>query len=154
MSPKLKCHQNCNHSPLIILQLHARITVHAQTAAWPRSTENSESSMSGKCGESRDQFIMTSSPIHLGNRSRLGERHGPWLTHLITQSLTESLTHSSSTEDTGAGAVCCQFTLRHCMQIVRMFNPWNFTQPPRVGSALFRMQGAEGCVMLPKQKCP
>ena len=44
----------------------------------------------------------------LGNRSRLGERQGPWLTH----SLTESLTHSLSTENAGAGAVCCQFTFQ------------------------------------------
>ena len=41
----------------------------------------------------------------LGNRSRLGERQGHWITH----SLTESLTHSLSTEKVGAGAVCCQF---------------------------------------------
>ena len=41
----------------------------------------------------------------LGNRSRLGERKGPWLTH----SLTESLTHYLSTENAGGGAICCQF---------------------------------------------
>ena len=49
----------------------------------------------------------------LGNRSRLRERQGPWLTHsLTTESLTESLTHSPSTENAGAGAVCCQFTFQ------------------------------------------
>ena len=40
-----------------------------------------------------------------GNRGRLGERQGPWLTH----SLTESLTQFLSTENAGAGSVCCQF---------------------------------------------
>ena len=34
---------------------------------------------------------------------------------------------------------------RHCMQLVRMAYLWNLSQPPRVGSAIFRMQGAEGC---------
>ena len=48
----------------------------------------------------------------LGNRSRLGERQGPWLTHSLTESLTESLTHSLSTENAGAGAVCGQFTFQ------------------------------------------
>ena len=37
-----------------------------------------------------------------------GERHGPWLTHLLTNTLnksfTKSLTHSLSTENKGAGA--------------------------------------------------
>ena len=41
----------------------------------------------------------------LGNRSRLGERQRPWITH----SFTESLTHSLSTENDGAGAERCQF---------------------------------------------
>ena len=45
----------------------------------------------------------------MGNMSRLGERQGPWLTHSLTQSLTVSITHSLSTENAGAGAVCCQF---------------------------------------------
>ena len=44
----------------------------------------------------------------LGNRSRLGKRQGPWLTH----SLTESLTHSLSTENAEAGAVHCQITFQ------------------------------------------
>ena len=35
----------------------------------------------------------------LGNRSILGERQGPWLTHSLTQILVESLTHSFSTEN-------------------------------------------------------
>ena len=48
----------------------------------------------------------------LGNRSRLGERQGPWLTHSLTQSLTESLTHSFSTANAGAGAVHYQFMFR------------------------------------------
>ena len=46
---------------------------------------------------------------NLGNRSRLGERQGPWITHSLTYSLTESLTHSLSTENAGSGAECCQF---------------------------------------------
>ena len=41
----------------------------------------------------------------LGNRSRLEERKAPLLTH----SLTESLTHSLSTDNAGAEAVHCQF---------------------------------------------
>ena len=41
-------------------------------------------------------------------------------------SLTDSLTHSLSTENAGAGAVCCQFTFQTL-------------------HAIFRMQGAEGC---------
>ena len=45
----------------------------------------------------------------LGNQSKLGERQGPWLTHSLTQSITESLTQSLSTENKGAGAVCCKF---------------------------------------------
>ena len=48
----------------------------------------------------------------LGNRSKLGERQGPWLTHSLTQSLTESLTHSLSTENEGTGAVPGQFTFQ------------------------------------------
>ena len=44
----------------------------------------------------------------LSNRSRLGERQGPWLSH----SLTQSLTHSFSKENAGAGAVHCQFTFQ------------------------------------------
>ena len=48
----------------------------------------------------------------LGSRSRLGERQGPWLTHSLTESLTESLTYALSTENVGAGAVCCQFTFQ------------------------------------------
>ena len=35
---------------------------------------------------------------------------------------------------------------RHCMELVRMAYPQNLSQPLRVGSAIFRMQGAEGCV--------
>ena len=34
------------------------------------------------------------------------------LTHSVTQSLTELLTHSLSTQNAGAGAVCCQFTFQ------------------------------------------
>ena len=45
----------------------------------------------------------------LGNRSRLGERQGPWLTHSLTQSLNESLTHSLFTVNAGARTVGCQF---------------------------------------------
>ena len=42
------------HSPLILLQLHTRITVHAQTAAQQQSNGSYEARMSGKCGEWRD----------------------------------------------------------------------------------------------------
>ena len=52
------------HSSLILLWLRTRITVHAQTAALQQSNENFEARMSGKCGEWRDQFIMTLSLIH------------------------------------------------------------------------------------------
>ena len=45
---------------------------------------------------------------NLGNIRRLGERQGPWFTHLIAQSLTPSL----STGNAGAGAVCCQFNFK------------------------------------------
>ena len=45
---------------------------------------------------------------NLGNRSRLGERLGPLLTHSFTQSLAYSL----STEKAEAGAECCQFTFQ------------------------------------------
>ena len=43
---------------------HALISVHAQTAACQQSNGNSEAMMSEKCGEWRDYFIMTLSPIH------------------------------------------------------------------------------------------
>ena len=42
------------HSPLILLQLHTRITGHAQTAAQQQSNGNFEARMSEKCGEWRD----------------------------------------------------------------------------------------------------
>ena len=48
----------------------------------------------------------------LGSRSSLGEMQGPRLTHSFHESLTESLTYSLSTENVGAGAVCCQFTFQ------------------------------------------
>ena len=38
----------------------------------------------------------------------------------LTQSLTESFTHSLSKENAGAGAVCCQFSFQTLMQLVRM----------------------------------
>ena len=53
-----------SHSPPILLQLHTRITVHAQTADRQQSNGNFEARMSQKCREWRDQFIMTLSPIH------------------------------------------------------------------------------------------
>ena len=34
---------------------------------------------------------------------------------------------------------------RHCIQLVRMAYPQNSKQLPRVGSAIFRIQGVEGC---------
>ena len=43
---------------------------------------------------------------------QLGERQGPWLTHSLTETRTESLTYSLSTENVGTGAVCCQFTFQ------------------------------------------
>ena len=51
------------HSPLIILQLRTRTTVHALTAAWHQSNENSGAWMSHMCGEWRDVFIRTLSQI-------------------------------------------------------------------------------------------
>ena len=42
------------HSPLILLRLRTRITVHAQTAAQQQSNGNFEARMSEKCGEWRD----------------------------------------------------------------------------------------------------
>ena len=51
------------HSPLILLRLRTRITIHAQTAARQQSNGNSEARMSGKCGEWRDVFIRTLSPV-------------------------------------------------------------------------------------------
>ena len=53
-----------HHSPPPLLQLRTRIIVHAQTAAQQQSNGSYESRMSGKCGEWRDSFIMTLSPIH------------------------------------------------------------------------------------------
>ena len=38
--------------------------VHAQTAAQQQSNGSYEARMSGKCGEWREYFIMTLSPIH------------------------------------------------------------------------------------------
>ena len=43
---------------------HTLNIVHAQTAAQQQSNESNEARMSGKCGEWRDKFIMTLSPIH------------------------------------------------------------------------------------------
>ena len=42
------------HSPLILLLLRTRITVHAKTAAWQQSNGHSEARMSEKCGEWTD----------------------------------------------------------------------------------------------------
>ena len=59
---------------------HTLNIVHAQTAAQQKSNGSSEARMSGKCGEWRDYFIMTLSPIHwvpvqmLARRSSLGQR--------------------------------------------------------------------------------
>ena len=38
----------------------------------------------------------------------------------LTQSLTESFTHSLSKENAGAGAECCQFSFQTLVQLVRM----------------------------------
>ena len=43
---------------------HTLNIVHAQTAAQQQSNGSYEARMSGKCGEWRDLFIMTLSPIH------------------------------------------------------------------------------------------
>ena len=53
----------------------------------------------------------------LGNRSILGEAR------TLAQSLTESLTHSFSTENVGKKAVGCQFMFQTLLQIVRMGQP-------------------------------
>ena len=34
---------------------------------------------------------------------------------------------------------------RYCLQLVRILHPYNLSQPPPIGSAIFRMQGAGGC---------
>ena len=52
----------------------------------------------------------------LGNRSSLGERHGPWITYL---SLTESLTHSLFEENAGAGAEHCPFMFQTLHAIIQ-----------------------------------
>ena len=51
------------HSPLILLRLRTRITVHALTAAGQKSNGNSGAWISQICGELRDVFIRTLSPI-------------------------------------------------------------------------------------------
>ena len=56
----------------------------------------------------------------LGNRSILGERQGPWLSHSLTQLLTESLTHYFSKENVQTRAVGCQIMFQTLLQIVRM----------------------------------
>ena len=50
-------------------------------------------------------------------------------------------------ENAGGGAVCCHLTFQTLLQPVRMANPWNLSHPLRVGSAIFRMQVAEGCAI-------
>ena len=45
-------------------QQHTMNIVYAQTAAQQQSNGSYEARMSGKCGEWRDEFIMTLSPIH------------------------------------------------------------------------------------------
>ena len=39
----------------------------------------------------------------------------------------------------------CQFVFQTLLQIARMAYPQNLSQLPRLGSAIFRMQGADGC---------
>ena len=51
-------------------------------------------------------------------------------------------------ENVGRRAVGCQFMFQTLLQIVRMAYPQNLSQLPRLRSAIFRMQGAEGCVIL------
>ena len=48
-------------------------------------------------------------------------------------------------ENAGGGAVYCHLTCQTLLQPVRMAHPYNLSRPPRVGSAIFRMQVAEGC---------
>ena len=48
-------------------------------------------------------------------------------------------------ENVGGGAVCCHLTFQTLLQPVRMAHPKNLLHPLRVGSAIFRMQVAEGC---------
>ena len=48
----------------------------------------------------------------LGKKSRLGERQVPWLSHSVTHSLNELLTHSLCTKNAGARAVGCQPTFQ------------------------------------------
>ena len=46
-------------------------------------------------------------------------------------------------ENAGGGVVCCHLTFKTLLQPVRMAHPQHLSQ---VGSAIFRMRVAEGCV--------
>ena len=61
--PELSFRKSC-HSPLTLLRLHNRVTVHARTTTQQQSNKYFEAWVSIKCGKWRDQFIATLSPIN------------------------------------------------------------------------------------------
>ena len=48
-------------------------------------------------------------------------------------------------ENAEGEAVCCHLTFQTLLQPVRMAHPQNLLHLSRVGSAIFRIQVAEGC---------
>ena len=42
----------------------------------------------------------------------------------------------------------CQLTFQTLLDPIRMAHPLNLLQPSQIGSAIFRMQVAEGCALL------
>ena len=57
----------------------------------------------------------------------------------------ESLTHSLCTENTGERPEGCQFTFQTQHEKSQVGLSLEFVSATVVGSAIFRMQGAEGC---------
>ena len=57
----------------------------------------------------------------------------------------ESLTHSLCTENAGARPVGCQFMFQTEHESIHDGLSLEFVSATMVGSAVFRMQGAEGC---------
>ena len=83
----------------------------------------------------------------LSNRSRLGERQGPWLNHLLTQSLTESLTHSFYTDNSGAGAVHSQFTIQTLLAGSQDGSSLEIVAAAAGRECNIQDGGAEGCAL-------
>ena len=55
------------------------------------------------------------------------------------------MTYLGNAGKVGAGAGRCQFTFQTLHATSQDGSSLELSQPPRVGSAIFRMQGAEGC---------